>query len=622
MPFRRPGPATAFGPRRPGLFRTTTPVAPTGFPFPTPMTTATIAALAAGVAALALGLLGFLLGSLRTRRALQHTDADRLADAQRVAEAAARAASSAEVARLREDHARALEAERARLRAEVEEELAEERREARRERQRQEQRHTALQQRTARLAEREAALAKGADALDALRRETEAVQAKATKAAGALQTFHHEARVRRDDADRAAREAETRERDAGLLQDRLTADLARTEAEREALQHATEETKRRLEHVAGLSRHEALDALKHELLDEARFEAAQSVKEIRDEAKLRATREAKHVILTAIQRTAASHAIENTVSVVNISSDEMKGRIIGREGRNIRAFEAATGLEVIVDDTPEAVILSGFDPVRREVGRLALGKLIQDGRIHPTRIEEVVEKVRAEIEEEIVETGERTVIELNLHGLHPDLIRYVGRMKYRTSYGQNLLAHSMETARLASLMAAELGLDPAPARRAGLLHDIGKVVEEEIEQPHAIVGMELLRKYREHEDVLNAVGAHHDEIEMTCLIAPLVQAADAISGARPGARREAFDAYIKRLEKLEAVAASFRGVERVYAIQAGREIRVLVNHDLISDALAEQLARDISKKIEGEMQYPGQVKVTVIREVRSVAYAK
>lgn len=390
----------------------------------------------------------------------------------------------------------------------------------------------------------------------------------------------------------------------------------------EELERLQEEQLRRLEQLAGMTRQEARDTLVAQMVEEAKLEAASMIKEIRDEARIKANREARKIILTAIQRTAASHAIENTVSVVNIQSDEMKGRIIGREGRNIRAFEAATGIEVIVDDTPEAVILSGFNPIRREIARLALTKLIQDGRIHPARIEEVVEKATAEIEEEILETGERTVIELNLHGMHPELIRLIGRMRYRTSYGQNLLAHSIETARIASLIAAELGLDAAKARRAGLLHDIGKVVEEDIDQPHALVGMELCRKYKEDPEVCNAVGAHHDEIEMTTLIAPIVQAADAISGARPGARREALEAYIKRLEKLETLAGSFPGVERVYAIQAGREVRVIVNHSLVSDAQAEQLAMDIARKIQSEMQYPGQIKVTVIREVRSVSYAK
>ncbi len=391
---------------------------------------------------------------------------------------------------------------------------------------------------------------------------------------------------------------------------------------RERLQEMIDQQVRKLENVAGLSRREAREAMREQLIDEAKLEAASHIKEIRDEAKLEANREARRIILTAIQRTAASHAIENTVSVVNIQSDEMKGRIIGREGRNIRAFEAATGIEVIVDDTPEAVILSGFDPVRREIARLAMIDLVQDGRIHPGRIEEVVEEARTGVEEEIQERGERAVIDLNLHGLHSELVRHIGRMRYRTSYGQNLLAHSVETARIASLIAAELDLDPAKARRAGLLHDIGKVLEDEIEQPHALAGMDLCKKYKEAADVCNAVGAHHDEIEMTTLIAPIVQAADAISGARPGARREALESYIKRLEQLEDLAASFDGVERVYAIQAGREVRVLVNHDLVSDARAEQLAADIARRVQDELQYPGQVKITVIREVRAVSHAK
>ena len=335
-----------------------------------------------------------------------------------------------------------------------------------------------------------------------------------------------------------------------------------------------------------------------------------------------ANREARKVVLTAIQRTAANHTVENTVSVVQLQSDDMKGRIIGREGRNIRAFEAATGIEVVVDETPEAVLLSGFDPVRREIAKISMERLVLDGRIHPGRIEEVVEKTRAEIEDEIVEAGEETVIELGLHGLHPELIRLVGRMKYRSSYGQNLLGHSMEVAQLASLMAAELDLDPRKARRAGLLHDIGKVVEGELESPHAIVGMELAQRYKEHPEVCNAIGAHHDEIEMTTPLSPIVQAADAISGSRPGARREGLEHYVQRLRALEDVARGFDGVQRVYAIQAGRELRVIVNHDLVSDAQADHLAREISKRVEQELQYPGQVKITVIREVRSVAYAK
>lgn len=470
------------------------------------------------------------------------------------------------------------------------------------------ERQEALNRRTLRVNEREKTLARAAEAIEALRREADANFRQA-------EALHQQAQALFEALRRQQEALTQRETEVHRLQEELAARQAE-------LDRTLEEQVRRLEQIAGMSRQEAKEMLIAQMVEEAKLEAASMIKEIRDEARLKANREARKIILTAIQRTAASHAIENTVSVVNIQSDEMKGRIIGREGRNIRAFEAATGVEVIVDDTPEAVILSAFNPIRREIARLALTKLIQDGRIHPARIEEVVEKATAEIEEQIIEIGERTVIDLNLHGMHPELIRLIGRMRYRTSYGQNLLAHSIETARIASLIAAELGLDADKARRAGLLHDIGKVVEEEIDRPHALVGMELCRKYREDPEVCNAVGAHHDEIEMTTLIAPIVQAADAISGARPGARREALEAYIKRLEKLEALAASFPGVERVYAIQAGREVRVIVNHSLVSDAQAEQLALDISKKIQNEMQYPGQIKVTVIREVRSVAYAK
>ncbi len=489
-----------------------------------------------------------------------------------------------------------------------EQEQAEARRALQQAQERLAERQEALNRRTFRVNEREKTLAKAAEAIEALRREADANFRQA-------EALHQQAQALFESLRRQQEALAQREAEVNRLQEELTARQAE-------LDRTLEEQLRRLEQIAGMSRQEAREALMAQMVEEARLEAASMIKEIRDEARMKANREARKIILTAIQRTAASHAIENTVSVVNIQSDEMKGRIIGREGRNIRAFEAATGVEVIVDDTPEAVILSAFNPIRREIARLALTKLIQDGRIHPARIEEVVEKATAELEEEIMETGERTVIDLNLHGMHPELIRLIGRMRYRTSYGQNLLAHSIETARIASLIAAELGLDADKARRAGLLHDIGKVVEEDIDRPHALVGMELCRKYKEDPEVCNAVGAHHDEIEMTTLIAPIVQAADAISGARPGARREALEAYIKRLEKLEALAASFPGVERVYAIQAGREVRVLVNHNLVSDAQAEQLALDISKKIQSEMQYPGQIKVTVIREVRSVAYAK
>ncbi len=506
------------------------------------------------------------------------------------------------------EHIEKAEAEIVRRQEALAREEEETKRSLRHTREKLDERQNKLSRRIQRVNEREGALHKAAEAVDGLRKEAEA--------------HRREAETLRRSAEGLLSDVGSRKATLEQAQQETTALKAKIEQEEEKLARTLEEQVRKLEQVSGLTQREAREALLEQFVNEAKLEGAQLVKEVRDEARLTANRQARKIILTAIQRTAASHAIENTVSVVNIQSDEMKGRIIGREGRNIRAFEAATGIEVIVDDTPEAVILSGFDPVRREVARLSLIKLVQDGRIHPARIEEVVEKVRTEIEEEIIETGERTIIDLNLHGLHPELIRLVGRMRYRTSYGQNLLAHSMETARIASLIASELSLDAARARRAGLLHDIGKVVEEEIESPHAIVGMELCRKYKEHADVCNAVGAHHDEIEMTSLISPIVQAADAISGARPGARREALESYIKRLEKLEQLAGSFEGVERVYAIQAGREIRVLVNHELVMDAQAEMLALDIAKKIQNEVQYPGQIKVTVIREVRSVSYAK
>lgn len=377
-----------------------------------------------------------------------------------------------------------------------------------------------------------------------------------------------------------------------------------------------------LETIAGLTAEEAKEQLVNSLREEARSQAIMQIKDIVDEAKLTAAKEAKKVVIQTIQRTATESAIENTVSIFNIENDEIKGRIIGREGRNIRALEAATGVEIIVDDTPEAIILSGFDPVRREIARLSLHRLVTDGRIHPARIEEVVAKTRAQIEEEIVEIGERTVIDLGIHGLHPELIRMVGRMRYRSSYGQNLLQHSREVANFAATMAAELGLNVKHAKRAGLLHDIGKVPDDNPDLPHAILGMQLAEKYKEHPDVCNAIGAHHDEIEMTSLISPIVQACDAISGARPGARREVVESYIKRLKELEELALSYPGVEKTFAIQAGRELRVVVESEKVSDAQAEILAADISNRIQTEMTYPGQIKVTVIRETRSVAYAK
>lgn len=377
-----------------------------------------------------------------------------------------------------------------------------------------------------------------------------------------------------------------------------------------------------LEHISGLSAEEAKNKLVESLKDEAKTAAASYINDIMDEAKLTANKEAKRIVVQSIQRVATETAIENSVTVFHIDSDEIKGRIIGREGRNIRALEAATGIEIIVDDTPEAIVLSGFDPVRREIARLALHQLVADGRIHPARIEEVVAKVRKQIEEEIVETGKRTAIDLGIHGLHPDLIRLVGKMKYRSSYGQNLLQHSRETANLCAIMASELGLNPKKARRAGLLHDIGKVPDEEPELPHALLGMKLAEKYKEKPEICNAIGAHHDEIEQTTLLAPIVQVCDAISGARPGARREIVEAYIKRLNDLEQLALSYPGVIKTYAIQAGRELRVIVGADKIDDVETEKLSSEIAKRIQDEMTYPGQVKITVIRETRSVSFAK
>ncbi|RYY07569.1 MAG: ribonuclease Y [Sphingobacteriaceae bacterium] len=389
------------------------------------------------------------------------------------------------------------------------------------------------------------------------------------------------------------------------------------EVEQIKLQHVQE-----LESIAGLTAEEAKNQLVDNLREEARTKAMSQIKDIVDEAKLTASKEAKKIVIQTIQRTATESAIENTVSIFNIENDEIKGRIIGREGRNIRALEAATGIEIIVDDTPEAIILSGFDPVRREIARLAMHRLVTDGRIHPARIEEVVAKTKKQIEEEIVEIGERTVIDLGINGLHPELIRMVGRMRYRSSYGQNLLQHSREVANFCATMAAELGLNVKMAKRAGLLHDIGKVPDDNPELPHAILGMQLAEKYKENPEVCNAIGAHHDEVEMTSMISPIIQACDAISGARPGARREVVESYIKRLKDLEQLAMSYPGVEKTFAIQAGRELRVVVESEKITDAQSEVLAADISNRIQTEMTYPGQIKVTVIRETRSVAFAK
>lgn len=378
----------------------------------------------------------------------------------------------------------------------------------------------------------------------------------------------------------------------------------------------------KLEELSGLSAEEAKQRLIESLKDQAKLDAASYVNEIMDDAKLNANQQAKKIVIQTIQRVATETAIENSVSVFHIDNDEVKGRIIGREGRNIRALEAATGVEIVVDDTPEAIVISAFDPVRREVCRLALHQLVADGRIHPARIEEVVAKVKKQLDNEIIETGKRTAIDLGIHGLHPELIRIIGKMKYRSSYGQNLLQHARETANLCAVMASELGLNPKKAKRAGLLHDIGKVPDEESELPHALYGAKIAEKYKEKPDICNAIGAHHDEVEMTSLLAPIVQVCDAISGARPGARREIVEAYIKRLNDLEQLAMSYPGVTKTYAIQAGRELRVIVGADKIDDKATENLSGEIAKKIQDEMTYPGQVKITVIRETRAVSYAK
>lgn len=413
-----------------------------------------------------------------------------------------------------------------------------------------------------------------------------------------------------------------KEADTVEMQQNLALQLENVKKRKEELDKFNQQKVQVLESISKLSAEEAKDQLMASLKEEAQAKANSMIKDILEQAKLSATKDAKKIVVETIQRTATEHAIENCVSVFNIESDDIKGKIIGREGRNIRALEAATGVEIIVDDTPEAIIISGFDPVRREIARLSLHRLVQDGRIHPARIEEIVAKTTKNIEDEITETGERTVIDLGIHGLHPELVRMVGRMRFRSSYGQNLLMHSREVANLCAIMASELGLNVKQAKRAGLLHDIGKVWPEELEKPHAIVGMELALKYKEHPVVCNAIGAHHDEIEMTSILSPIVQACDAISGARPGARREVMEQYIKRLRDLEQLAMNFDGVEKCYAIQAGRELRVIVDAENVTDERAGQLSFEISQKIERDMQYPGQIKVTVIREMRSVAYAK
>ncbi|MBR4644567.1 MAG: ribonuclease Y [Bacteroidaceae bacterium] len=449
-----------------------------------------------------------------------------------------------------------------------------------------------------------------------------------------------EVRVRNQQIQQAENRAKQRELSLNQRQDELTrrkqeSDTLRLrlETQQAVLQKKEEEVEQRmgrlieqertkLEEISGLSIDEARERLIESLKDEAKTSAAAYINEIMDDAKMTANKEAKRIIIQTIQRVATETAVENSVTVFHIENDEVKGRIIGREGRNIRALEAATGVEIVVDDTPEAIVISAFDPVRREICRLALHQLVADGRIHPARIEEVVAKVKKQIDEEIIETGKRTTIDLGVHGLHPELIRIIGKMKYRSSYGQNLLQHARETANLCAVMASELGLNPKKAKRAGLLHDIGKVPDEEPEMPHALYGAKLAEKYKEKPDICNAIGAHHDEMEMTTLLAPIVQVCDAISGARPGARREIVEAYIKRLKDLEDIAMSYPGVVKTYAIQAGRELRVIVGADKIDDKQTELLSTDIATKIQNEMTYPGQVKITVIRETRSVSYAK
>ncbi len=417
-------------------------------------------------------------------------------------------------------------------------------------------------------------------------------------------------------------EVQRKKQEAEAIKENLEAQLEIIDKKKEELDHLQRQEIEKLEAISGLSAEEAKERMVESLKEEAKTEAQSYINDIMDDAKMTANKEAKRIVIQTIQRVATETAIENSVTVFHIESDEIKGRIIGREGRNIRALEAATGVEIVVDDTPEAIVLSAFDPVRREIARLALHQLVTDGRIHPARIEEVVAKVRKQVEDEIVETGKRTTIDLGIHGLHPELIRIIGKMKYRSSYGQNLLQHARETANLCAVMASELGLNPKKAKRAGLLHDIGKVPDEEPELPHALYGMKLAEKFKEKPDICNAIGAHHDEVEMSSLLAPIVQVCDAISGARPGARREIVEAYIKRLNDLEQLAMSYPGVTKTYAIQAGRELRVIVGADKIDDKQTESLSTEIAKKIQDEMTYPGQVKITVIRETRAVSYAK
>ena len=437
-----------------------------------------------------------------------------------------------------------------------------------------------------------------------------------------VQSSEDRAKQKEKQLNQKVEEVSRTEKQVQSLRDNLSNQQSAIAKKQEELEKLKARQVQELEKITGYNKEEAKQQLVEALKDEAKTKAMSYINEIMEEAKINANKEAKKIVIQTIQRVATEHAIENSVSVFNIENDEMKGRIIGREGRNIRALEAATGVEIIVDDTPEAIILSCFDPIRREIARLALHQLVSDGRIHPARIEEIVSKTRNKLEEEIIETGKRTCIDLGIHGLHPELMRMVGRMKYRSSYGQNLLQHSREVANLCATMAAELGLNVKAAKRAGLLHDIGKVPEDEPELPHAILGMKLAEKHGEKPDICNAIGAHHDEIEMNTMIAPIVQVCDAISGARPGARREVIESYIQRIKDLENLALSYTGVTSAFAIQAGRELRVMVESEKVSDQAVDQLANDLSQKIQTEMTYPGQVKITVIREKRAVGYAK
>jgi ribonuclease Y len=477
-----------------------------------------------------------------------------------------------------------------------------------------------LTERRATVVEQEQAIKK---LTDTTQRQLEQIQRKETELDATRERIETLSQQQREKLEAQEEKRKTTlENQLAKLQQREEEVEAELEQRTQELNEKLQQVSSQLETISGLTAAEAREQLVESLKNEAQIQASSYIKDVVAQAKLSATKDAKKVVLETIQRTAAEHAIENCVSVFNIESDDVKGKIIGREGRNIRALEAATGVEIIVDDTPEAIIISGFDPVRREVARLSLHLLVKDGRIHPARIEEIVAKTRKNIDEEIVEIGEKTIIDLGIHGLHPELIKMVGRMRFRSSYGQNLLQHSREVANLCATMAAEMGLDVKKAKRAGLLHDIGKVSTEEPELPHAILGMEMAKKYKEHPDVVNAIGAHHDEIEMTAMISPLVQACDAISGSRPGARREMMESYIKRLKQLEETANSFKGVNQCFAIQAGRELRVMVDAENVTDERASELSYEISQKIEKEMQYPGQIKITVIREMRAVAYAK